>query len=423
MTAYRREAVLFGLLACAVLVILFNFGQAYTLRMLAEAACYAILALGLTIQWGYAGLFNAGIMGFIAVGGFITMFVSFPVNDSFWQSEAPKMLGIFTLLVAVMVLVLVGLTQVHRIGIGERVKTALLVVGLITAFFIFNNSLDPIALKIEQESGFIGGLGLPVIVGWIAGGVAAAFVAYWIGKACLGLRSDYLAIATLGFAEIIKHVLKNADWLTRGTLTVSPLPWPVPTPNDLGFVTARAAYLSVTALLVGVIFILLQRAYHAPWGRMMRAIRDNDVAAAAMGKNINFRRLEIFVLGSGLIGLGGAALVTFSRIFDPSGFTPLKHTFVVWVMVLVGGAGNNTGAIFGAIAVYIIWVMSEPITLFVFEYAAHYGALWFSWEPPSDLTTRALQARVFVIGLTITLSLRFIPHGLLPERVTKVASH
>ena len=100
-------------------------------------------------------------------------------------------------------------------------------------------------------------LGVRVFVGWIVGGIAAAFVAYWIGRACLGLRSDYLAIATLGFAEIIKHILKNADWLTRGTLTVSPLPWPVPTPNDLGFIMARAAYLSLTAILVAVIFILL----------------------------------------------------------------------------------------------------------------------------------------------------------------------
>ena len=421
MTDYRREFILFAIVGIAVVTILAIFGQAYTLRMLVEAACFAIIALGLTIQWGYAGLFNAGIMGFVAVGGFMTMFISFPVNESFWQSEAPRALAGFTVLVTAIVLVLMGIGQVHRFGVSERLRTVLLTIGLIIAFFIFNNSLDPLARMIETDSGFIGGLGLPVFAGWTVGGIAAAIVAYWIGKVCLGLRSDYLAIATLGFAEIIKHILKNADWLTRGTLTVSPLPWPVPTPNDLGFVTARAIYLSLTAVIVGIFFLLLHRAYNAPWGRMMRAIRDNEIAAAAMGKNVNFRRLEIFVLGSGLIGIGGAILVTFTRIFDPSGFTPLKHTFLVWVMVLLGGAGNNAGAIFGAIAVYIIWVMSEPITLFVFEYAAHFGALWFGWEPPQDLTTRALQSRVFVIGLTITLTLRFVPQGLLPERKTTVS--
>ena len=240
-------------------------------------------------------------------------------------------------------------------------------------------------------------------------------------RACLGLRSDYLAIATLGFAEIIKAILKNADWLSRGTLTVSPLPWPVPTPNELGFVAARGLYFVVVVVIIVALFILLQRAYRAPWGRMMRAIRDNDIAAAAMGKDVNFRRLQIFVLGSGMIGLGGAVLVTFNRIFDPAGFTPLHHTFIVWVMVLVGGSGNNLGTIFGAIAIYMIWIMSEPVTLFLFEIGSHYGSLWFGWESSPDLTLRALQSRLFIIGLTITLALRYIPQGMIPEKVGKVS--
>ena len=223
----------------------------------------------------------------------------------------------------------------------------------------------------------------------------------------------------MGFAEIIKAILKNADWLTRGTLTVSPLPWPVPTPNDIGFVFARSAYLSLMAVIVIAMFLLLQRAYRAPWGRMMRAIRDNEIAAAAMGKDVNFRRLEIFVLGSGLIGIGGAALITFARIFDPAGFHPLKNTFVIWVMVLVGGAGSNLGAIFGATAIYIIWIMSEPMTLFVFDLVVNYGRQWFDWEPPADFAARALQTRVFLIGLTITLALRYVPDGLIPEEALR----
>jgi branched-chain amino acid transport system permease protein len=93
---------------------------------------------------------------------------------------------------------------------------------------------------------------------------------------------------------------------------------------------------------------LLERAWHAPWGRMMRAIRDNEEAAEAMGKDVNARRLEIFVLGNVIIGLGGAALISFAGIFDPQGFAPLQHTFLIWVMVILGGAGNNLGAVFGA---------------------------------------------------------------------------
>ena len=221
---------------------------------------------------------------------------------------------------------------------------------------------------------------------------------------CLGLRSDYLAIATLGIAEIIKAFLKNSDWLTRGTATVSPLPWPTPGPAELGFTLSRAIYLSVTAVVIAVIFFLLHRAYHAPWGRMIRAIRDNEVSSAAMGKDINKRRLEIFVLGCILMGLGG-------------GMLPLNHTFLVLVMVILGGPGNNLGTIFGAVAVYIIWIMSEPLALFLMELFVALGENAFGWEAPSNMDSRALQARVLVIGMLITLVLRFAPKGLLPEKI------
>lgn len=417
---YKREVILFSLLTVAVALIVINFGNAYALRMLAEAACFSILALGLSLQWGYAGLFNAGGMGFLALGGFATMLVSYPVNDDFWGSQGAAELGYLALKLIAIISAIIALTQLHRFGVPGKLKAACIIVAILIGFLVFNHELTPVARMIENEAGFIGGLGLPVMLGWVVGALLAAFVAYWVGKACLGLRADYLAIATLGIAEIIKAILKNADWLTRGTLTVSPLSWPVPTPNEIGFVAARAAYLSLTVIVVAVLFVLLQRAYHAPWGRMMRAIRDNELSAAAMGKDINFRRLQIFVVGSGLIGLGGAALITFARIFDPAAFTPLHHTFLVWVMVLVGGSGNNLGAIFGAVAVYIIWLMGEPVTLFLFEFGRELSSVWFEWEAPDDLMTRALQARVFFIGLTITLALRFVPMGLIPERVGKI---
>ncbi len=416
MSHYRREIVLFAIAVAAVIAIFIGFGQAYTIRMLVEIACHAVVAIGLTIQWGYAGVFNAGIMGFIAVGAFITMLFSFPVNETFWNSDGPQALGMLIVKVIAIVVAILALSQMHRFGLSQRFKTASILTALVLAFFIFNSAVAPVAKLIEGEAGFIGGFGMPVLLGWVAGGVVAGFVAYGIGRACLGLRSDYLAIATLGFAEIIKAILKNADWLTRGTLTVSPLSWPVPTPNDIGFVLARSAYLCLMAVIVAVIFILMQRAYHAPWGRMMRAIRDNEISAGAMGKDVNFRRLEIFVLGSALIGIGGAALITFARIFDPAGFHPLRHTFLIWVMVLVGGAGNNLGAIFGAMAIYILWTMSEPLTLLIFEFVAHYGALWFNWAAPDDMASRALQSRVFLIGLAITLALRYVPRGLIPEQ-------
>lgn len=414
---YKREIILFSGLFALILLVMSFMGMAYSTRMLVEASCYAIIALGLTIQWGYAGLFNAGIMGFLAIGAFLTMLFSYPVNEDFWGSGLASDLGGVFLKLLIGLVLIVGSMQLGRFGVRQNVRRLITMMLIAITYIVFMNSLDPVASAIESEVGFIGGFGLPVWVGWIFGGLVAGGIAYFIGHICLGLRSDYLAVATLGIAEIIKAFLKNADWLTRGTLTVSPLPWPTPGPAELGFLMARALYLSLTALMIVVIFFLLTRAYNAPWGRMLRAIRDNETSALAMGKDVNKRRLEVFVFGSILMGIGGAVLGTFNGIFDPSGYIPLNHTFLIWVMVILGGAGNNLGTLFGAVFVYILWTMSEPVALWVFDVIRNLGDAWFGWEAPGDLDSRALQARVFVIGLTITLVLRYAPKGVIPERV------
>lgn len=420
MALRSRDTIAFFILTILIAIIFGLSGAPYTLRMLTEAACYALLALGLTIQWGYAGLFNVGVLGFVAVGAFVTVFLSFPVNDLFWSSEAANMLGDVLLKLVSGIFLIFGASQLHRLGVAKWLRLIITVIVTITVYLWVSLAFGPTADMIEQEAGFIGGLGLPVLIGWFGSALAAGIVAYAIGRICLGLPADYLAIATIGIAEIIKIFLKNTDWLTKGTLTVSPLPWPVPSPADVGFIAARSAYLSLVALLIGIIYYLLQRAYYAPWGRMMRAIRDNHRAAEAMGKNVGGRQLEIFVLGCAIMGLGGAALVTFSGVFDPASFLPLNHTFLVWVMIILGGAGNNRGAIFGAIFVYIIWVMSDPLALWFFSYIENWGRSIFNWEPPVDFSARALQMRVFVIGLTITLVLRFAPQGILPEQLSYI---
>lgn len=417
MNQSEKTLYLFGGLFLLLVLVFAFMGAPFSIRLLAEAACYAILALGLTIQWGYAGLFNAGIMGFVALGGFMSVLLGFPINEDFWGTDLPGQLGGVLLKAILVIAVVVGLTQLKRFGAPKRLGTWLGIVVSLIGYLWIKVSLDPVAAAIESEAGFIGGLGLPVWLGWLVGGALAGAVAYFIGHICLGLRSDYLAIATLGIAEIIKAFLKNADWLTRGTLTVSPLPWPVPGPADIGFIGARAAYLSLTAVIIAALFFLLHRAYNAPWGRTMRSIRDNELSSAAMGKDVNRRRLEVFVFGSVLMGIGGAALITFNGIFDPSGFLPLNHTFLIWVMVILGGPGNNLGTLFGAIFVYVVWTMSEPVALLLLDIVRHLGDIWFGWQAPTDLDSRALQARVFVIGLIISLVLRYAPKGLIPEQV------
>ena len=414
-----REALLFAGLAVLLALVFATQGSAYALRMVVEATCYAVIALGLSIQWGGAGLFNVGIMGFIAAGAFGSLLISYPVNAQFWQGSGPGALALVLLYGALATLAVWAIGR-FRARLGGTLASFLTVIALAVGLFAVSGAMDVAATTIEREAGFIGGLGLPVVLGWAFAGLVAGLIAWGVGKVCLGLRADYLAIATLGIAQIIKTFLVNADWLTNGTLTVSPLPWPVPGPREVGFDQARAYYLIVSAVAVVLVFLLLQRALQSPWGRMMRAIRDNEDAAASMGKDVDGRRLEVFVFGCVLMGVGGAVLIHFNTIFSPAGFLDLNHTFLIWVMVILGGAGNNRGAVFGALFVYVLWTMAEPLTLGLFDTIREVGAGW-GWEAPADLDSRALAMRVFVIGLTITLVLRYAPRGVMPERFARDA--
>jgi branched-chain amino acid transport system permease protein len=186
------------------------------------------------------------------------------------------------------------------------------------------------------------------------------------------------------------------------------------------FIQARIGYLAVMVLLVALVLFAIERAYRGPWGRMMRAIRDNHIAAESMGKHVTRRQLELFVLGSALMGLGGAILVSFTRLFDPSGYVPINSTFLVWVMVIVGGAGNSFGAVFGAVFIYLVWMMSDPVSNALFDWVSSVSVS-FGWPAIPEIDARSSQMRVFVLGLVITLALRFAPKGLLPEVVRRHA--
>ncbi|MGD1879489.1 MAG: branched-chain amino acid ABC transporter permease, partial [Kiloniellaceae bacterium] len=141
----------------------------------------------------------------------------------------------------------------------------------------------------------------------------------------------------------------------------------------------------------------------SPWGRMMRAIRDNETAAAALGKNIAYRRLQAFVFGACLMGLGGALLAHFNRSITPEGIDPMIATFLIWIMLILGGSGNNRGAILGTAVVWIIWSMSEIVTD----------------QLPTEVAIQAKYIRMFLIGLMLQLVRRFRPEGLLPEEPTR----
>ncbi|TNF59131.1 MAG: branched-chain amino acid ABC transporter permease, partial [Rhodobacteraceae bacterium] len=284
------------------------------------------------------------------------------------------------------------------------------------------------------STGYLGGLGLPVLVAWPVGDLLAAGAAWVIGKTALGLRSDYLAIATLGIAEIVIAVLKNEDWLARGVKNVIGLPRPVPFEVDLqndpafvervtsmGFdpVTASSIYVKLgysllfTAVLI-VILVMAQLALKSPWGRMMRAIRDNEVSSEAMGKDVTARHLQIFILGSAICGIAGAMMTTLDGQLTPGSYQPLRFTFLIWVMVIVGGSGNNFGAVLGGFLIWFLWVQVEPIGLWLMQTITA-GMADGSWLKV-HLLDSAAHMRLFTMGLILLLVLRFSPRGLMPEK-------
>ncbi len=423
----RRSLTLFAGLFVLILVIGWLMGIPFTSSRLVEAVALSLIALGLNIQWGYGGLFNFGIMGFLMLGGFAVTFISYPVNPTFWGSEGPVMLGRALLAFAAGALLVYGARKSDRLGIRGGWKTFVTVVAWFVAYCIYRSQIDPAAAYIEANAGFVGGLGAHPVLGWLFGGVLAAVVAFIVGKIALGLRTDYLAIATIGISEIIRALIKNMDWLTRGTLTVSPIPWPTPLPQAFqatgsdqfsSLLLARSGFLLLALVVLAISMWLISRAYSGPWGRMMRAIRDNHIAAASMGKNVTARQLEIFVFGSVLMGIGGAMLVSFTQIFDPSSYQPINHTFLIWVMIIVGGAGNNWGAVFGAVLIWLVWVVSEPLAKVIFENVSYWSTS-FGWGAIPEIESRSAQMRVFVLGLVITIALRFAPKGLIPEAVRR----
>ncbi len=394
----------------------------------------AIMAIGLNMQWGYAGLFNVGVMGFVALGGLTTVLVSMPPVHEAWSAGGPR--AAFALLIAAAIIAL-AIYLWNRPSKGWP-RAAIAVAVLLGGFFIYRAVFDPAVSAIERvnpaSAGYLGGLGLPVIIAWPVGGLIAAGAAWLIGKTALGLRSDYLAIATLGIAEIIIAVLKNEEWLTRGVKNVTGIPRPMPYEIDLqnssGFVE-RATSLGLDPVIASSLYVKLgyavlflavllaivwlsERALNSPWGRMMRAIRDNELAAGAMGKNVPARHLQVFILGSAICGMAGAMMTSLDGLLTPTGYHPLRFTFLIWVMVIVGGSGNNFGAVLGGFLIWYLWIEVEPLGLLLMD-ALTAGLADGSWLK-EHLRQSAAHMRLLTMGLIMLLMLRFSPRGLIPER-------
>ncbi len=405
----------------------------------------SIMALGVNLQWGFAGLFNVGVMGFVALGGLAAVLVGMPATPGAFSAGGP---GVIIALILGAATIVAAVFTYKRMPSGRSRSLAITAI-LIFGFFVFRGMLYPNVALIEEvnpaATGYLGGLnpgteetyrqnGWIMLIAWPVGGLFAAGAAWLIGKAALGLRSDYLAIATLGIAEIIIAMLKNEDWLTRGVKNVVGIPRPVPYELDLqnsaafveraasmGFDPVEAStlwvkllYAVLFALVLGIIFLLSQRALNSPWGRMLRAIRDNEDAAEAMGKDVTARHLQVFILGSAICGIAGAMMTTLDSQLTPGTYQPLRFTFLIWVMVIVGGSGSNLGSILGGFLIWFLWVQVEPIGIFIMDVITA-GMSEDSWLR-AHLLDSAAQMRLMTMGVIMILVLRFSPRGLIPEK-------
>ena len=415
----------------------------------------AVMSMGVNIQWGFAGLINFGVMGFLAIGGLATVLISVPPVIEAWSAGG---LGIFFSGVFIILTVLIVFV-INKKFYNFKYKNYLVFIIIIFSIPLLKIFSGPSISKIESinaaTSGFLGGMNLPIIFSWFFGGALSAGVAYIIGKICLGLRSDYLAISTLLISGIIVSIVKHEEWLSRGVKNVIGLKRPAPYEVDLqnsdwfnnlieflntsklskilnnierqdllsqlvissSGVFVKLCFALIFLFVVCFLLYFSEKALRSPWGRMMRAIRDNEDAAKAMGKNVVKQHLFIFMLGSAIIGFAGAMLVTYDGLFTPSSYQPLRYTFLIWVMVLLGGTGNNYGAILGAFVVWFIWIQSAPFALFIINLFT--SQLADTNAIKLHLINSIPYFRYFMMGLGLLLVMRYRPKGLLPEKILK----
>ena len=437
------------------LIVLVGIFQSWNVALSIFNLCLisAVMTMGANIQWGYAGLINFGIMGYTALGGLAAVLISVDPVQEAWRAGGFDILMCLWLIIVMVLVIRFILKNFEKSKFRTYGIAAIIVAGIVIIRITAEPGIEAIEGVNPAKTGFLGGFGLPIIFSWIVGAFFAGGLAFIVGKVALGLRADYLAIATLLISEIVIAIIKHEDWLTRGVKNVIGLKRPAPYEVDLqttewfinlvekfnsgklalisnladrqtalnqmviegSSVFVKLCYSGLFLIIVIILLILTQKALYSPWGRMMRAIRDNEEAANAMGKNVVKQHLLIFILGSAIVGIAGAMLVTQDGLFTPGSYRPMRYTFLIWVMVIVGGSGNNFGAILGGFVVWFLWIEAAPIALFLINF--------FTAGIPE---TNALKAhliesvpyfRFLMMGLGLLLIMRFRPKGILPEKI------
>ena len=430
-----RTPLMFAMMAALLAIV--GIFQSWNVALTIVNLCLisSIMTLGVNIQWGYAGLVNFGMMGFTALGGLAAVLIAMPPVPEAWAAGGSGVMAGLVIIIATAIVSLLIWKQLKGRGAKRYWLTALsIVIGVVIMRLVADPSIAAIESVESARTGYLGGFGLPVTLSWIAGGFVAAGAAFVIGRISLGLRSDYLAIATLGISEIVIYVLKNEDWLARGVKNINGLPRPVPyeielqasqwvvqladmlgaSVVDVSTITVKLSYAGLFTIVLLIFLWLSEVALRSPWGRMMRAIRDNEVAANAMGKHVTARHLQVFILGSAMVGVAGAMLTTLDGQFTPASYQPLRFTFLIWVMLIVGGSGNNFGSVLGGFIVWFFWIESEPLGLWFISTIT--AGLADGSALKTQLVENAAHMRLMTMGIILLVMLRFAPQGLLPEQ-------
>lgn len=302
----------------------------YLVFFLIQALVFAIVCLGLNLQWGYTGLFNIGVSGFYLVGAYAFALLCGPAH-----------------------------------------------------------------------TGIVGGWNLPFIVGLVGAMLAAGVVAFVVGIPTLRLREDYLAIVTIGIGITLQLIALNAAWLTGGSRGITGIPRPLPGLID-SVAGRNGLLLGLVVVIVVVLYAALEAMVRSPWGRVLKAIREDEPAAESLGKNAFSYRLQSFVIGSAVMGLGGALNASFIGYISPEDFMPIL-TFQIWSMLIVGGSGNNKGAVLGAVLMWAVWTLSGSAAQVLL---------------PAAIQVKGGAAQIILIGLVLMAVLVLRPRGLIGEEAT-----
>ena len=453
MREYKNVIVAYSIMI--LLIILVGIFQSWNIALSILNLCLisAVMTMGANIQWGYAGLINFGVMGYTALGGLAAVLVSVAPVEEAWSAGGTNIIACLFIIIGMIFSIRYILKKFTKSKKRTYGIISLIVIGLVLLRLVSEPGIESIEAVDPAKTGFLGGLGMPIMFSWIVGGFFAAGLAYIVGKVALGLRADYLAIATLLISEIVIAVIKHEDWLSRGVKNVIGLKRPVPYEIDLqntpwfinlvekfnsgklklinsvaerqdvlnqlvidaSSVYVKLCFAGMFLIVVIILLIITQKALYSPWGRMMRAIRDNEEAANAMGKNVVKEHLLIFILGSAVVGIAGAMMVTHDGLFTPGSYRPMRYTFLIWVMVIVGGSGNNFGAILGGFAVWFLWIEAAPIALFLINF-------FTSHLPDTNVIKLHLidsvpYFRFLMMGIGLLLIMRYRPKGIIPEKI------